>query len=459
MDGTVTTMAAAPELIARLDRLKAWPYPIAVLWIVGLGYFIAFFDITNVAFGLPIFSKLFDMTPAQQAYPISASLFGYMLGAWLNGNLADYAGRKRGIAFATVLFSVGCAGSMLSNGLLSMVSWRFITGMGIGAEIAIISTYIGELAPASMRGRYTGWINVFSFVGLATVPLLALWLVPNFAWGWRIMFLVGALGILTLPAFALLPESPRWLLGKRRFAEAQAIIEAAEARVRSPEGLPASLVPVTKAIPEAEAKGFPTAQLFHQPYLGRLAMLLGLWFLWYVGEYIWLGLGPTFFVDHGYSLSHSITFMLMSSIGLPVGALLSTWLGDAFERKYSILAGMVIWTAAFAGIAFLEAQLVVYGCVLLVTVALGFVVPLMYTLTNESFPTRARSTGMSLTDGLGHLGGAAGPVVATMVFAAGGKDVGFIAVFLLVAATGLISAAIVPFCVTATRKTLGIAKT
>jgi putative MFS transporter len=284
------------------------------------------------------------------------------------------------------------------------------------------------------------------------VPLVALWLVPNFVWGWRVMFLVGALGIVTLPMIAWLPESPRWLLSKQRGADAQTIIQAGEARLNQ---LPARMEAPAVAPPaEGAAQGFALGTLFHPPYLIQLCVLLGLWFFYYIGEYIWLGLGPTLFVDHGYSLSHSIMFMLMSSIGMPVGTLLSTWLADRFERKWSILVGLIVWTAGFVAIAFVDKAMVIYFCVLAVTISIGFVLPLMYALTNESFPTRQRSTGVSLTDGLGHLGGAVGPLVATMVYVASGEAFGFIAVFLLVAVTGLVSACIVPFCVTATGRSL-----
>jgi putative MFS transporter len=441
-----------PELTARLDRLTVWPYTSAVIWVVGIGYFISFFDITNVAFGLPVFSKIFGMTAAQTAYPISFSLFGYILGSWLNGNLADFAGRKPGIIMATIFFSVGCVGCTLSNGLWTLVFWRFVTGMGIGAEIAIVSTYIGELAPASMRGRYTGLANMFSFIGLACVPILALWLVPNFSWGWRAMFAVGAFGILTLFAFPFLPESPRWLLDKGRLDQARALIEAAEARVLA-QGRP--LAPVVFAAAVPEAVGLPMTQLFHPPYINRLGPLFAMWFLFYVGEYIWLGLGPVFFVDHGFTLTHSIMFMLMSSLGLSLGAALSAWLGDQFERKRSIGVGMLLWAAGFVGISFIADPLAIYALVFIVTVALGFVIPLMYTLTNESFPTGGRSSGVSLTDGLGHLGGAAGPIVATSLYAALGAASGFPAVFLLVAASGAIAALLLPFTISATRRAIG----
>jgi len=441
----------SPELTARLDRLTIWPYTNAVIWVVGAGYFLSFFDITNVAFGLPVFSKIFHMTAAETAYPISFSLFGYILGSWLNGNLADYAGRKLGIIMSTVFFSIGCIGCTFSNGLWMLVFWRFVTGMGIGAEIAIVSTYVGELAPAAMRGRYTGLANMFSFIGLAFVPILALWLVPNFSWGWRAMFAVGALGIFTLFAFPFLPESPRWLLSKGRFGQARKVIESAEARVVS-QGRP--LAPIVLAAAEPEAAGLPMAQLFHPPYINRLTLLFAMWFLFYVGEYIWLGLGPQFFVDHGYTLTHSIMFMLMSSLGLSLGAALSAWLGDRFERKRSIFTGMLIWSVGFAGIAFIADAAAIYALVFIVTVALGFVIPLMYTLTNESFPTGGRSSGVSLTDGLGHLGGAAGPIVATSLYAALGAASGFPAVFLLVAVSGAVAALLLPFTISATRRAI-----
>jgi putative MFS transporter len=266
------------------------------------------------------------------------------------------------------------------------------------------------------------------------------------------MFAVGAVGVLTLFAFPFLPESPRWLLSKGRFAQARAVIEAAETCALT-RGKP--LAPVLLAVAEPEAAGLPMAQLFHPPFVNRLFLLFAMWFLFYVGEYIWLGLGPVFFVDRGFTLTHSIMFMLMSSLGLSLGAALSAWLGDRFERKRSIFAGMLIWAAGFVGIAFIQVPLAIYALVFLVTVALGFVIPLMYTLTNESFPTGGRSSGVSLTDGLGHLGGAAGPIMATSLYAALGAASGFPTVFLLVAASGAIAALLLPFTVSATRKAIG----
>jgi putative MFS transporter len=438
------------QLIARLDRIPLWPHANAVLWVVGIGYLIAFFDISNVAFGLPVFSKVLHFAPGQEALPITASLLGYVIGAYANSNFADMFGRKPGIVTATLLFSAGCVETTFAFDLDSMLAGRFVTGMGIGAEIAVISAYIGEMAPAAVRGRYTGLANLFAMLGQGAVPIVALALVPNFDWGWRAMFGLGALGLLTLIAFPWLPESPRWLLSKGRVAKAAAIIDAAEERALARLGR--ALPPPTEAAPEVPVRGFPTATLLRPPYRGRVLLLFALWFILYVGMYSWLGLGPTFFVAQGFSLPHSILFMLASSFGYPLGSLLASAVGDRFEHKFSIMAGMAIWTGCFTAIGIIGTPVVIYVSVFLLAGSLGFYLPLLYTLTAESFPTRARATGVSLTDGAGHFGGALGPILAIAVHNAGG----FVAVFMFMAVSGLITLLLLPFTIRATGKSLEV---
>ena len=179
MEADASTANLEKDLIARLDRLDVWPYSTTVLWIVGVGYLIAFFDISNVSFGIPVFSKVLHFGPGQDAWPITASLLGYVAGSWLSSNFADAVGRKVGIISATLMFTFGCIVTTFAFSLASMVIGRFITGMGIGAEIAVISAYIGELAPAAVRGRYTSLANVFAMLGQGIVPVVALGREPS----------------------------------------------------------------------------------------------------------------------------------------------------------------------------------------------------------------------------------------------------------------------------------------
>lgn len=456
MNAAETSPGSDPQrMLARLDRLPLWPHDTAVLWVVGFGYLVAFFDITNVSFALPVFSKLFGLRPPQQALPITSSLIGYVIGAWLGSVLADLYGRKHGIVGATLAFSIGSIFTACAVNAGAMVVGRLVTGMGIGAEIAVISAYISEMAPAGLRGRYTAMANVFAMVGLGIVPIVALGLVPHFAWGWRAMFLLGALGLLTFRLLPTVPESPRWLVSKGRYRDAASIVEAAEERARRRTGRP--LPPVPDLPPEAQALGFPAAALFRHPFRARMALLLVLWFVWYMGTYAWLGLGPTFFVEHGFSLTRSIGFMLTSSVAFPLGSLLATAIGDRFERKAIILVGLLIWTASFVLIGITRSAAAIYVAVFLLSISNGCYVPLLYALTAESCPTRARATGVALTDGVGHIGGAVGPIIALAAYQWGGIESRFTTVFLYMALSGLITALLIPFTIKATRRSLSVA--
>lgn len=81
MESGNTNKAKERALLTRLDRIACWPYPRAVLWVIGTVYLIAFFDITKVAFALPVFNKALHFSEAQAAWPITTSLIGYVVGA------------------------------------------------------------------------------------------------------------------------------------------------------------------------------------------------------------------------------------------------------------------------------------------------------------------------------------------------------------------------------------------
>lgn len=441
------------EVISRLDRIPVWPYPASVLWVIGIGYLLAFFDITNIGFGLPVIVKQFHISAAASAIPITASLLGYILGAYLNSTLADLKGRKVGIVSATILFTAGSVATALSFDWTWLIIWRFITGMGIGAEIAAISAYMSEMSPAPIRGRFTGWANVFAFSGFAVVPFVALALVPHFSWGWRGLFVAGALGGLTLIWSTHIAESPRWLLAHHREEEAQSIVHAAEemAERKLKHRLPEPKI----LVDETHAQQFPTTALFKPPYVGRLFLLLAIWIFIYLSDYAWLGLAPTFLVDKGYSLSNSILFLLVTGIGYPVGSLLAAWLGDRFERKYAIVSGVMIWVVGLIVVGVVPSPAIIYIVGFFLSAALTFFFPLLYALTAESFSTHARASGVALTDGVGHVGGALAPILAMAAYGAFGAS-GFMMAFFYMATAGLIGAILLPFGIVATRKSLEV---
>ena len=129
-------------------------------------------------------------------------------------------------ANAALLFS---SWSTLFASLLNAFAWdtaslvvlRVMTGIGIGAMTVIANTYISEMFPARLRGKYLASILTIGLIGIPATALVARIVIPLEPWGWRCVFVWGSLGAVSLCYLIKLPESPRWYQMLARHAEAQ----------------------------------------------------------------------------------------------------------------------------------------------------------------------------------------------------------------------------------------------
>ncbi len=98
-----------------------------------------------------------------------------------------------------------------------------------GGDLNLVSTYVGELAPASKRGRISNLTFLVGILGQAVTPFVALALVPTLSHGWRLLFVIGGL-IATIGLIARfnLPESPRWLALHGHVEEADELVTRME---------------------------------------------------------------------------------------------------------------------------------------------------------------------------------------------------------------------------------------
>ena len=448
---SAATASRRPGPLARLDRIPVWPYEKRLLWVVGAGYFFAFFDIVTISFALPVIATQFHASKGAVSLSVTSSLIGYIIGAIGDSQVADKWGRKLSLAVSVTLFSVGTALAALSWNVGSLVVFRFISGLGIGAEIAAVTTYLSEISPAPLRGRYTSWATTAAYAGFAVVPFVARVLVPNYAAGWRILFAIGAMGGVTILFMRRgLPASPRWLVSQGRTKEATELVAEAEDTARENLDDHEELPPPEPVPDEAPAETFPLRALLRQPMAGRLVLFIAVWFVYYIGNYGWLTLAPTLFVDKGYSLADSTTYLIVSGIGFLAGAFATTRFSDRFERKHTAALFATAWAISLLviGLAVSPAIIVVFGFIASATV--GLLVPLLYTYTAEHFATSARATGVAMTDGLGHIGGALAPLIVLGANAA----FGFSGAFIVMAATGLLTAGLVLLGVRTTGRSL-----
>src|SRR3954469_8310179 len=235
------------SILARLDRIDVWSLPFLFIGIIGTGFLFTFYDIfdINVSFIQSCTDLKPDCTPETALgalkLPVLLNLAGYVVGTLVLSPMADKVGRRNMLMATMALTGIGSLYNALAPDYTQFVIARIVTGFGIGADLAIVNTFIGEMAPRGSRAKFTSVIFVMSGLG----ALLGIWLglpltPPGAPWpeglpfalasesfdsGWRWMYGVGA--ILALVAILLrfeLPESPRWLVGQGRLDEADEVV-------------------------------------------------------------------------------------------------------------------------------------------------------------------------------------------------------------------------------------------
>ena len=152
---------------------------------------------------------------------MASALYGTVLGSLIGGWPTDRFGRKPTLLFIGILYIVGAVGSALANGPVIFIAARVVGGLGIGISTVAAPLYISEIAPPKYRGRLAGMFQFNIVFGILMAFLSNALLAGIGENAWRWMLSVAAFPSLAYAALCFgLPESPRWLLGKKNDREA-----------------------------------------------------------------------------------------------------------------------------------------------------------------------------------------------------------------------------------------------
>ncbi len=404
------------DLLYRIDSLARRPYGVGLLIMVYVSFILVFWDVYNIAYMLPAAAGEFGISSSSFLYalPITTGFVGYAIGELVLGYYGGRIGRRTAILVTLVIAAIGSILTAISENQIEFAVFRAVVGLAIGAEIGLSSTYLSEITPFALRGKVTAGMVIVGFATILPVGILGLYLVPTFpAYGWRVLSLLGL--IVIVPAFFMsskfMPESPRWLLKRGMRAEAERQIEKMENYIKTKYGTIERVE--TKKVPdEVEIKELSYIQLFrNRKFLGRTILMFVGWFFFYMPTYGVITVFPSLFIAHGFTVTTSFTYFLISSLGNPVGGILGLFLTDRVERKYlgAIIGVLLAISLILWGFSVNPVDFVAAGFVTIFM--LGFWFSIMYTYTAELFTTEARSTAFGLTDGLGHIGAAIIPYV------------------------------------------------
>ncbi len=412
------SVSAASSVLERLP-LSRWHWRLVV--VVGIG---TFFDLYEVFLGgvlAPVLAKEWDLGTVGKSMVIAAGFAGMFIGANVLSIVADRLGRRRVFILNLLVYSVFSFAAAFSPNIETFLVLRVIAGIGLGAELVLVDTYLAEFMPAKSRGRMTAWAYTIGFLAVPLAALLGGKLVARHELlgidGWRWLLLFGGLGAVFIMAVrTMLPESPRWLESRGRHAEAREVVELVAAKA-APGTTIAETMPENGAGEDARSVGEVLGIAFRD-YRKRTVMLVIFQILQTVAYYGFGTLAPLVLVSKGFEVTESLGYAALAFAGYPLGSLISVPLVERFERKHLIIVSAL--GIAVCGIVFAASTNVA------VIVVAGFLLTAVSNIFSngfhiyqaEIFPTAIRSTASGVCYSLSRATSTVMPFVAVPALAA-----------------------------------------
>src|SRR5580700_1087925 len=255
---------------AKLDRADSLVPLIIAASVSTLGGLLFGYDNIVISGAIGFLSQLFHLDAAGIGWAAGCALVGCIAGCAAAGTVADYLGKKKGLALCALCFALSSVGMLFAANLHQFVLWRLIGGVGIGAASVICPNYIAEIAPTRVRGRCVTLYQLGIVVGILAAVFVNMLIqrVGDEAWnissGWRWMFFAGLVpailfGVMILPAV----ESPRWLMKMGRREEAVEIL----AKISGPDAAGREAAEIENALATEEGHISELFTTFRRPLL------------------------------------------------------------------------------------------------------------------------------------------------------------------------------------------------
>ena len=389
-----------------------------------LGGLLFGYDNIVISGAIGYLSELFHLDAAGIGWAAGCALIGCIVGCAGAGTVADFFGKKAGLALCALCFAVSSVGMFFAGSLHQFVVWRLIGGIGIGAASVISPNYIAEIAPTRVRGRCVTLYQLGIVVGILAAVFVNMLIQRmgdeswNVASGWRWMFLAGVVpavlfGLMILPAL----ESPRWLMKMRRQAQAVAVL----ARINGADGAKREADEIESSLATEQGHISELFTTFRRPLLlgimlAALQQISGITPLF--------SFLPEIFRAAGTAASDAILQSVLVSLINLLFTLLALWLVDRAGRKTLILAGTALQFISFALVGWFYH---IHGSGLAILLfVMSFVAGhafgngvACWVIIAEIYPTKVRGRGMSIATTalwlVGYLGNQSFPVLQELV--------------------------------------------
>jgi sugar porter (SP) family MFS transporter len=366
--------------------------------VAALGGLLFGFDTAVIAGTTHPLTETYHLTPGSLGLTVAAALWGTIIGAMFAGMPGDRWGRRDSLRVMAILYLISALGCAFAWDWYSLVTFRFIGGLGVGGSSVLGPMYIAEIAPAKWRGRLVGLFqfNIVFGILLAYFSNYVIGLGGFGAAEWR-----WKLGVSGIPAalFMLMlfgiPRSPRWLVKNRHVPEAREVL-----RLTGDENYEEDLQEIVTSIDADHGHG--DEPLFTRKYrvpiflavtIGMFNQLSGINAILYYLNDIFAQAGFSKVSSDLQAVAIGATNLLFTMIAMSVI--------DRIGRKTLLLVGSVGLTISLGGVTTIFAMH--RHQELLVWLLVGFIASfafsqgaVIWVYLSEVFPNRVRAKGQSL---------------------------------------------------------------
>ena len=354
----------------------------------------------------------------------AASLFGLMFGSLFAGPIVDRFGRQAIYQYTMLIFAAVSILQYFVSSAGQLLALRLLLGLAIGADYAVGVTLVSEWTPLKQRARALGFMQAIWAAGYVSAYITGYFLQEA---GWRWILLSCA-----VPSFISLfvrygtPESPIWLMGKNREADAQQVI-----RTHLGEGY---------CIPPLPQQ---TTQLGWQdlfsPRWRTRSLVSGSFYAFQVIPYFSLSIFlPIIFKN--FNMEDPYTSGIVFNVFLFAGVMFGTWIVDKVSRRGFLISTFYLCALALLAIIFVPTSSAMAITLLIsvfsFTIAAASV--LEYAYPPELFPTEIRGCGIGFTIACSRVGAAGATFLLPIVLDAWGTTAALAGCIAALVAGGLI---------------------
>ena len=370
--------------------------------VTGVAWTFVAMEILLVGFVQPIFAGIWNLNGTWQGLVNSSALAGSLFGSLVLGRAADRIGRRSIFQFAILWYALFTAITALSWGPWSVMTFRFLAGIGLGAMLVVDPSMLTEYLPPQRRGRLLVVLDFFWPIGLLLATGLSyLFLVQvGGNWSWRWLFLAAS-----FPAFMAflvrrsLPESPYYLARQGRTEEAAEVLEEITGRPVAADEFTA---------PEAERSS--VRELIDPALRKTSAVMIAVWValnISYYGLFLWLPV-----VLNGDKFSLDIYLLLtLSALSQFPGYAAAVWLVERIGRKPTLATFLLLGGVSAYAFAAADSTAVYVTALFFVGFFNLGAWGAVYPYTSELFPTRVRASAFGMLEGVGKGAAIAGPYI------------------------------------------------